>query len=251
MTGGRPARTVRVWDLPVRVFHGLLALLIACSFITVELGGNAMVWHERSGIAILVLIGFRVIWGFVGSRHARFASFVRGPAAVRASLRGAPHGLGHSPLAALSVLALLGAVGFQAVTGLFANDDIAFEGPLAAKVSGKVSGLLTTLHEGNETILMALISLHLAAVVWYTLVKRRSLIKPMITGDASVQAPGAAGGAAGSAPSTRGAGIHGPDTRNAEVPIEDAPSRDDLWMRLWALLIAAGCATAAWVWLIR
>lgn len=237
MSSPRSAPTVRVWDLPVRLFHWLLALLIACSFITVKLGGNAMVWHERSGIAILVLIGFRLIWGFMGSRHARFASFVRGPSAVMASLKGAPTGLGHSPLAALSVLALLGAVGFQAVTGLFTSDDIAFEGPLAVRVSGKVSHWLTELHEGNESVLIALIALHLAAVAWYTLVKRRTLIKPMITGDAPipVQAPqNSAGG----------------EPQQANLSGQ-SPSRDDIWMRLWALLIASGCAVAAWVWLVR
>jgi hypothetical protein len=231
------ARKVRVWDLPVRIFHWLLALLIACSFITAELGGNAMVWHERSGIAILVLISFRLIWGIVGSRHARFASFVRGPSAVIASVRGASSGLGHSPLAALSVLALLGAVGFQAITGLFTNDDIAFEGPLAAKVSGKVSHWLTELHEGNESILMALICLHLAAVAWYTFIKRRSIIKPMITGDASIADP-------------RSEEASGSQTARIASDA-NAPSRDDVWMRLWALLIAAGCATAAWVGLLR
>lgn len=230
-------QTVRVWDLPVRVFHWLLALLIAFSFITAEIGGNAMVWHERSGIAILVLIGFRLIWGVVGSRHARFASFVRGPTAVMATLRGKPSGLGHSPLAALSVLALLGAVGFQAVTGLFANDDIAFEGPLAAKVSGKVSHWLTELHEGNESVLLALIGLHLAAIAWYALVKRRNLIKPMITGDTTLPPAPAQDSASGA-------------TRHSAGP-EGSPSRDDLWIRLWALLIAAGCAGAAWYGLLR
>lgn len=237
MTDDRSTRRVRVWDLPVRVFHGLLALLIATSFITVNLGGNAMVWHERSGIAILVLIGFRIIWGFVGSRHARFVNFVKGPTAVLASLKGAPTGLGHSPLAALSVLALLGAVGFQAVTGLFTSDDIAFEGPLAAKVSGKVSHWLTDLHEGNEPILIALISLHLAAVAWYTLVKRRNLIKPMITGDATQ--PAEVSQASPLSPTA------------LKDPGQWGSSRDDLWMRLWALLIASGCAGAAWWFLLR
>ena len=239
MNNERSATAVRVWDLPVRIFHWLLALLIACSFITVELGGNAMVWHERSGIAILVLIGFRLIWGIVGSRHARFASFVRGPSVVMASLRGAPAGLGHSPLAALSVLALLGAVGFQAVTGLFTSDDIAFEGPLAAQVSGKVSHWLTELHAGNEIVLIALISLHLAAVAWYTFIKQRNLIKPMITGDATPPASVPAS----ETPSAVEIARTGSDA--------NAPSRDDVWMRLWALLIAAGCATAAWTWLVR
>jgi cytochrome b len=211
---------IRIWDLPVRVFHWMLAALVAGSFISVKMGGNAMVWHERFGIAILALIAFRLIWGLVGSRHARFASFVRGPSAILAYLRGQHSSPGHSPLAALSVIALLGAVGFQALTGLFASDDIAFEGPLAARVSGKVSHWLTDLHEDNEAILLSLIGLHLVAIAWYLIVKRRNLIGPMITGDANVQ------------------------------PAAQA-SRDDFWLRLWALLIAAGCAGAAWFFLLR
>jgi cytochrome b len=212
--------SVRVWDLPVRLFHWLLAALVAGALISVKIGGNAMVWHERFGMAILVLIAFRLIWGLVGSRHARFASFVRGPSAIVASLKGKPHGLGHSPLAALSVIALLGAVGFQAVSGLFASDDIAFEGPLAARVSGALSQLLTRLHHGNEPVLLGLIALHLAAIAWYAVVRRRSLIRPMITGDAL-------------------------------APAQTQGSRDDLGIRLRALLIAACCAAAAGGFLLR
>lgn len=211
---------VRVWDLPVRLFHWLLAALVAGSLVSVKLGGNAMVWHERCGIAILTLIAFRLIWGFVGSHHARFATFVRGPAAILASMQGRHRGLGHSPLAALSVLALLGAVGFQAVSGLFASDDIAFEGPLAARVSGTMSQWLTTLHKGNETILLGLIGLHVAAIAWYAIIKRRNLVRPMVTGDA-------------------------PASGQAEA------SQDDARLRLRALLIAAGCAAAAWIVLLR
>jgi cytochrome b len=118
------------------------------------------------------------------------------------------------------VLALLGALGFQAVSGLFANDDIAFEGPLAARVSSRVSGWLTDLHEANESVLIGLVGLHLAAIAWYALIRRRNLVRPMISGDAPTQ-PGAQG------------------------------SRDDLLLRLGALLLAAACGAAAWFTLLR
>jgi cytochrome b len=211
---------VRVWDLPIRIFHWLLALLVLAAFVTVKIGGNAMILHERIGIAILALLVFRLVWGVVGSRHARFTNFVRGPRTVLSALRGGWQGLGHSPLAGWSVMALMGALGFQAVSGLFANDEIAFEGPLAARVSSRISNVLTDLHEDNELILMSLIGLHLAAIAWYALARRRNLVRPMITGDAPAPA-----GAKG--------------------------SRDDLLVRLAALLLAAACATAAWALLLR
>jgi cytochrome b len=210
---------IRVWDLPTRVFHWVLAALIVASFVTVKVGGNLMVWHERLGYAALTLVAFRVVWGFAGGRYARFASFVRGPGAVLAYLRGAPAAPGHNPMGALSVLALLAAVGFQAASGLFANDDIAFEGPLAAKVSGATSSLLTTMHRINEKVIIALVALHLVAVLYYRFGKGKDLVRPMLTGDATV-----------------------PGTHPA--------SRDDAMLRLRALVIAAACAAAV-AWLVR
>jgi cytochrome b len=213
------AHRIRVWDLPTRLFHWTLALLVAGSFVTVKLGGNLMVWHERLGFAALALVLFRVVWGFVGGRYARFATFVRGPGRVIASLRGAaPPSPGHNPLGALSVLALLAAVGFQAVSGLFSNDDIAFEGPLARHVSSATSSLLTTLHRNNETVILALVALHVAAIVYYRVAKRRNLVGPMVLGDASF---------------------------DAAFP----PSRDDaaLW---WRALAVAGACAAAVAWLV-
>ena len=210
---------IRVWDLPTRLFHWTLAALLVGSFATVKLGGNLMVWHERLGFAALALVLFRLVWGFVGGRYARFASFVRGPRAVLGDLRGqAPAAPGHSPLGALSVLAMLAAVGFQAVSGLFANDDIAFEGPLARYVSGAASSLLTTLHRGNEKVLLALIALHVAAILYYRFVRRRDLLRPMLDGDARLQAPFPA-------------------------------SRDDAALRALALAVAAACAAAVY-WLV-
>ena len=122
-------KIIRVWDLPIRLFHWLLLIAIVLSFITVKIGGNAMELHGRIGYCVLTLIIFRVCWGFVGSYHARFTNFIPSPTGLFNYLSGKTKaGLGHNPLGALSVLALLFSVGVQAVTGLFVNDDIAFEG---------------------------------------------------------------------------------------------------------------------------
>jgi cytochrome b len=213
---------IRVWDLPTRLFHWSLAALIIVSFVTVKLGGNLMVWHERSGYAILTLLLFRLAWGVAGGHYARFAAFVRGPGTVLAYLRGAGgavHAPGHNPLGALSVLGLLAVVGFQAASGLFTNDDIAFEGPLSVKVSGATASLLTTLHRWNEKTIIALVALHLAAILYYRFGKRRDLVGPMVSGD-------------------------------AEFPDNWPASRDDTMLRLRALVIAAACAGVV-TWIVR
>jgi cytochrome b len=178
---------VDVWDWPVRLVHWLLVLLIATSWITSEVGGNAMTYHMWSGYSILSLVVFRIVWGFVGSRHARFGSFVKGPGAVvryAGGLMREPQSrfLGHNPLGGWSVVLMLAAVAVQATTGLFANDEIFTEGPLASRVSADTSGLLTTIHRYNFYVLLTLIGLHLAAILFYLLVKRENLIGAMFTG---------------------------------------------------------------------
>lgn len=180
----QPAVPVQVWDVPVRLFHWLVVGLVIGSWVTSEVGGNAMTYHMWIGYSILVLVLFRIFWGFVGSRHARFKDFVRGPGALVRYLRGTPAetSIGHNPLGGLSVLALLASLAVQAVTGLFTNDEIATEGPLAARVGMEWSDLLSTVHRYNFYVLLALIALHVAAVVFYLLVKRENLIKPMLTG---------------------------------------------------------------------
>jgi cytochrome b len=182
-----PRRAVAVWDWPVRVVHWLLVVLIATSWITSEIGGNAMTYHMWSGYAILTLVVFRIVWGFVGSPHARFASFVRGPAAVARYAAGlfgreTTRYAGHNPLGGWSVLLMLACMALQAGTGLFANDEIFTEGPLASRVAADTSVLLTTIHRYNFYVLLALIALHVAAIVFYLLVKRENLIGAMITG---------------------------------------------------------------------
>jgi cytochrome b len=212
------ARRIRVWDLPTRLFHWTLASLVVTSFVTIKAGGNLMIWHERSGYAILALLLFRLVWGFAGGRYARFSSFVRGPRQVLAYLRGAaPHGPGHNPLGALSVLGLLAVLAFQAGSGLFTNDDIAFEGPLARHVSGALSSTLTTWHRRNEWVIMGLVALHVVAILYYRFGRGQDLIGPMLLGDAPV------------------AGAH-------------PASRDDAPLRLRALVIAAACGgVVAWL----
>ena len=178
------AAAVRVWDLPTRLFHWALAALVAFSVVTVKLGGFWMDWHMRSGYAILALVVFRIAWGFAGSRYARFSSFVRRPADIVGYLRGRiEHGAGHSPLAAVSVLALIGLFLLQAGTGLFSNDGNFTEGPLARLVSGAASERLSTIHRYGEWAIYALVGLHIAAVAYYAAFRRVALVRPMITGD--------------------------------------------------------------------
>jgi len=178
---------VRVWDVPVRVFHWVLVALIATSWITVEIGGNAMTYHMWAGYATLALLIFRIVWGFVGSTHARFADFCYGPSRTLAYLRGLlrldpPFYAGHNPLGGWSVILLLACVSLQAVTGLFANDDIMIEGPLVKHVSGDTSSLLTTIHRWNFNVLLGLVCIHVAAAIFYLVVKRENLIRAMFTG---------------------------------------------------------------------
>ncbi len=175
-------RLVRVWDAPTRVFHWLLALLVVGALVTIKIGGDAMVWHGRFGHLIFGLIVFRIVWGVVGSTHARFWNFAPTPSRLIAYLRGQWRGLGHNPLGALSVFALLGVIGFQATTGLFANDDIVFSGPLYRAVSSSTSNDLSALHRQMEWYIYALIALHVLAVLYYALFKKDNLITPMITG---------------------------------------------------------------------
>jgi cytochrome b len=189
----KESQRLRVWDLPVRLFHWLLAILILVSFVTGNIGGNWLEWHMYSGFTLLGLVLFRIVWGFVDSYHARFVNFVRGPAAVLSYLRAIIAGtarpsIGHNPMGALSVLALLLSVALQAVTGLFANDDIMLEGPLASAVSKRASDLLTYIHKVNSNLLLALIALHVLAIAYYFFAKKENLLKPMITGVKQVEA---------------------------------------------------------------
>jgi cytochrome b len=178
-----------VWDLPIRLVHWLLAALIGFSWWSIEYHHTD--WHIRSGCAILALLIFRLLWGVVGSSTARFANFVRGPRAVHAYVRGRWSGIGHNPLGALSALALLAAVAIQVGLGLLSQDeDGIYAGPLSRLVSSDTSDALRDLHESWFNVLLGLIVLHVGAIAVYRLRGRR-LVKPMITGRATVE-PGTA-----------------------------------------------------------
>ena len=176
-----------VWDLPVRLVHWALVGLIAFSWWSVH--NHHTGWHIWSGCAVLSLLVFRLLWGFFGSSTARFASFVRGPEALKTELRGNWSGIGHSPLGAISVLVLLLAMLIQVSLGLISQDeDGIYFGPLARLVSSDASDRAAGIHAAWFNVLLALIVIHLLAIVFYRL-RGRKLIKPMITGRAPI-APG-------------------------------------------------------------
>lgn len=182
----RPATTskVYVWDLPTRLFHWLLVGSVTTSLAAGELG--YMDIHVISGHVVLALILFRLGWGFIGGRHARFTDFVRGPATVLAYARELVTGkhrwhAGHNPMGGWSVLALLFVLAVQAGTGLYANDDILTEGPLASTVTKSLSNTLTYVHHLSSKALYTLIVLHLAAITFYA-VKGDDLVRAMIVG---------------------------------------------------------------------
>lgn len=174
------SRTTLVWDVPLRLFHWLLAISVAGALITTQLGW--MTWHGRFGLSVLGLLTFRLVWGLVGSTHARFWNFITGPAKLVAYLRGDYRPVGHNPLGALSVIAILLVLGFQATSGLFATDDIAYSGPLRQAVNSATSTWLTGWHMRMEWVIYGLVALHIAAVLFHVLVRRETLIRPMFTG---------------------------------------------------------------------
>jgi cytochrome b len=183
--------SIRVWDLPTRLFHWLLVLLV-----------TAMVWtgwngkldlHMTLGQIVLSLVLFRLVWGFTGNRYARFADFVAGPMAGLRYLgtlfgRPGPKYIGHNPVGGYAVLAMLGLLALQAGTGLFTSDDIVTDGPLFSKVSGSTAALLSTIHRLAIWALLAVIAVHLLSTVFYLTVKRENLVTPMVTGRKTVPA---------------------------------------------------------------
>lgn len=196
MTRAPEQATVKVWDVPVRLFHWLLLVLLGFSWWSGEQGW--MEYHAWSGCAILTLVLFRIVWGFVGSDSARFADFVRSPrfsyAYFRSVLQRQPKAyLGHNPLGGWMILSLLLVLLVQAVTGLFGNDDSDYEAPLSHWLSHDTSSLITTLHAYNFDLLLGLIGLHVAAVLTHQLLRRDDMIKAMFTG-VKTRVPGATAG---------------------------------------------------------
>ncbi len=215
--------TIRVWDLPTRLFHWLLAACVLGLVITGSIGGNWMTWHLRLGYGVLTLLLFRLVWGFIGGHWSRFASFVYAPSTLIAYLRGQArpeHTAGHTPLGALSVFALLLVLAAQVGTGLVSDDEIAFFGPLTRFVSGETAGAATDYHKHvGKFIVMALVLLHVAAILFYKLASKQSLMRPMVVGD-----------------------------KHLETPVTAA--RDTAGTRLLALAVLALCGSAV-AWLVQ
>jgi len=184
-----PPTPVRVWDLPTRTFHWALAVCVIASVVSAKIGGNAMVWHFRFGYVVFTLLAFRILWGLVGGRWSRFASFVYAPATTLRYLRGQSradehHDVGHSPLGAFSVFGLLALLAVQVGTGLFADDDISNTGPLIKFVSSANSERLTRWHNSfGQWLIITLVVLHVAAILFYLLKKKQNLVRPMLVGD--------------------------------------------------------------------
>ena len=174
---------VKVWDLPVRICHWLFALILPAMWWTAENG--EMGWHIRLGLLLLVVLVFRVLWGFAGSTTARFASFLRGPATVLRHLRGNSDKtvVGHNPAGGWSVIAMLLAMIAQVSFGLFAGDPYdGATGPLNSMVRTMTADSLTELHEIFFYVVLALVVLHLLAIAWYVGLKRDNIVRPMVTG---------------------------------------------------------------------
>lgn len=211
---------VRVWDLPTRFFHWALVACVIGLAITGTVGGNAMVWHFRFGYTVLALLLFRIVWGLVGGRWSRFGAFIYAPQSVISYLkgRGKPeHGVGHSPIGAGSVFGMLGFLVAQVGTGLLSDDEIAFAGPLTRFVSNATVSLTTNYHKNiGKWVLLALVVLHIAAIIYY-LSRKHNLVGAMLHGD-------------------------------KELVVAAPPSRDDTVSRVAAVLILAVCGGVAyWV----
>ena len=173
-----------VWDLPVRVFHWSLVVLIPLAWWTGEEG--KFDWHSWVGYSLLVLVVTRIIWGVVGSRHARFTDFLRGPGAIRGYLKGEPAATpGHNPLGGWAVVALLSVLLLQAVSGLFNSDDVLYNGPLYYAASTGFRDTMGEVHEVAFDALVVLLVLHLVAVAYYQFRRRQPLVQAMLRGRAA------------------------------------------------------------------
>ncbi len=172
-----------VWDWVVRLCHVTFILGCLAAYLTYQAG--MMSWHAISGYVVLGALAVRLVWGVIGSQHARFAGFMRGPGSVLAYLRrwrAQPAPVGHNPLGGYAVLALLAALATETVTGLFSDDEVALTGPLRGFVSDDMAQTLTHIHRLSFDVLLALVALHLCAIAAYAVIKRINLVGPMITG---------------------------------------------------------------------
>ena len=185
---------IKVWDLYIRLSHWLAVLLIISAWLSANFGDAEFKWHSLNGYALLILAVSRIIWGFVGSSSAQFSHFVKSPMSVVSYLKGmfkgnAPTYSGHNPAGGWMVIALLLALVFQAITGMFSSDDILAEGPFAFAVSSRMVSKMTALHHLGFDLLIVLISLHVLAVLYHQFVKKEALIKAMFNGTKPVIKP--------------------------------------------------------------
>lgn len=199
--------TVRIWDLPTRLFHWSLVLCVTGLFATAYVPGASVEIHARFGFAVLTLLLFRIVWGFIGGHWSRFASFAR---------RGDPL-LGHSRLGTLSIVAMLLALALQVATGLISDDEISFTGPFNHLVSAATGLSATRWHKNlGQWLLIGLLALHLAAIAYYLRVRKINLVPSMLRGDKPL--PG-------------------------DLSAQDVPaSRDTAGTRLLGLLVLVLCA---------
>jgi cytochrome b len=179
--------TVPVWDIFIRCFHWSLVALFTFSVISAKVGGNWIDWHVKSGYAILALVLFRIVWGFVGGEYARYGSFLAGPVrGIRFALsllgKGTQHVAGHNPVGGWMVIVLLLLLALQASLGLFSNDEIATTGPLAHYVSDETSISAMSWHRRIGDALLILVGIHMAAVLFHVFVKKEGLIRAMFSG---------------------------------------------------------------------
>ena len=179
---------VVVWDLPIRLFHWCLVILVGVLFLTASLG--ALDAHELAGEGALALLIFRLIWGVVGSQTAQFNNFIGGLAAIRQYLvYRQSKSLGHNPLGGWMVVTMLASLLIQASTGLIANDGISFHGPLAHGVTPSLSDMASSVHHGLATLLGGLVVIHVTAILLYWVIGKENLVTPMFTGNKWLAAP--------------------------------------------------------------
>jgi cytochrome b len=189
-----PAPSVRVWDLPTRLFHWGLAALVVAGWVSGQLGGQPWLeWHFRFGYATLALLVFRLLWGFAGDRYARFSSFAPSWRAALAYVGSPRPYAGHNPLGAFSVYSMLALTAVQVATGLFSSDGDFTEAPWTIFVSEATVNLISAIHRVTHWVLLALVAMHLVAIAWYAIKRQERLVRAMVTGDKPVgNAPPAA-----------------------------------------------------------
>ncbi|OXC74994.1 cytochrome b/b6 domain-containing protein [Caballeronia sordidicola] len=184
-TQKQAARPVLVWDVPTRLFHWLVVVLVAAAYATSEL--NWMGWHVRIGEMLLTLVLFRLLWGFFGSDTARFRNFMSAPAAAWQHLRHvlrreADLQVGHNSAGGWMVLLLLALLLGETLSGLYVNNDVADDGPLTQWVPASIANAITALHTILWDALLAAVALHVLAIAVYAVAKGHNLLRPMLTG---------------------------------------------------------------------